>query len=392
MAEVDKEFNLRDWEWIAVHFPPSERESMAKVAWLICCKCTSEEISERNIDLKIVIPLCAIVLLDKRYILELKRFAKDKGKEINNYRKVLEKSETKQEIYNRFTKIFIDPAINSIIRQENYNRIKEEFINPAINSINPSKKWLSLFETLDVYLQFSLLYSLIKYRPPTRDDWRKIFLGVRHESLGILRILCSSLVIIFIMLFSLFTFVNYVLSLESVDTSLVPFYFKWFIERVFLFVSIFLFMFMILLLISNPKGGPSGYLLPLLYRISFRFDLLKFLSIRDYYLDDLVAFSCIIAGCALGLTPICLLFYFEEKNNLLDILILSGSLLLFSLLLLPYFSWQKILLLWIIMSIICSILWIYSKNVERKNTNPLKNVFKPDGSVNIISLTSKNNS
>jgi len=76
MARVDKEFNLRDWEWIAVHFPPSEREAMAKVAWLICCKCTPEEISRYNPDPRIVIPLCGIELLDEIDVLKLKEFAK----------------------------------------------------------------------------------------------------------------------------------------------------------------------------------------------------------------------------------------------------------------------------------------------------------------------------
>ncbi|GGA34028.1 hypothetical protein [Okeania sp. KiyG1] len=142
MAKFDDEFNLKDWEWIAVPFPPSERESMARVAWSICCRCTPKEISRyNNLDPRIVIPLCAIVLLDKKYFLQLKKFAKEK--EIGNY---------------RFT---------------------QEFINLAINSIDPSKKWLSLFKTLDIELQSSLLYGLIKYRSPVRDDWRNIFLDIQ---------------------------------------------------------------------------------------------------------------------------------------------------------------------------------------------------------------------
>ncbi|NEQ40098.1 MAG: hypothetical protein F6K40_29210 [Okeania sp. SIO3I5] len=174
MAELDKEFNLRDWEWIAVHFPPSEREAMAKVAWFICCKCTPEEISQRKIDPRIVIPLCTIVLFDETDVLKFKEFAKEK--EVDRYAKILAESKTKR---------------------GNSNIIKQEFINTSINSINPSKKWLSLFYTLDAYLQFSLFYSLIEYRRPTPDDWRNIFLDVKYKFLPEL---CFSLVLIFMIL------------------------------------------------------------------------------------------------------------------------------------------------------------------------------------------------
>ncbi|NET40893.1 hypothetical protein [Okeania sp. SIO2B3] len=40
----------------------------------ICCKCTPEEISQRKIDPRIVIPLCGIVLLDEIDVLKLKDF------------------------------------------------------------------------------------------------------------------------------------------------------------------------------------------------------------------------------------------------------------------------------------------------------------------------------
>ena len=75
--QIDDRFNLKDWEWIAVHSPPSERENMAKVAWLICCKCTPREIARYNIDPKIVVPLCGIVLLDKINLLQLKKFKRE---------------------------------------------------------------------------------------------------------------------------------------------------------------------------------------------------------------------------------------------------------------------------------------------------------------------------
>lgn len=167
MAGVDNKFNLRDWEWIAVHFPLSEREYMAKVAWLICCKCTPEEISERKIDPRIVIPLCTIVLLDEKDFLQLKQFEQEA-----NYYKFEQEDGYYHKIFLRFKE-----------KRESISRIKQGFINPVIDSINPSEKWQSLFETLDIDLQFSLLYHLINYRLPTRDDWRNIFLDVKYKFL-----------------------------------------------------------------------------------------------------------------------------------------------------------------------------------------------------------------
>ncbi|MGD1809387.1 hypothetical protein ACP6PL_28680 [Dapis sp. BLCC M126] len=169
MAEVDNKFNLKDWEWIAVHFPPSEREAMAKVAWLICCRCTPEEIYRRKIDPRIVIPLCGIVLLDKKDFLQLKKLAKEE-KIKGIFRTRLEELEISIE-RSRLSKI---PEL----KQEYVNEIKQGF-----RRINFSKKWEYLFETLDIDLQFALLCNLIKYRRPTRDDWRNIFLDVEPDYL-----------------------------------------------------------------------------------------------------------------------------------------------------------------------------------------------------------------
>ena len=151
MAEIDEEFNLRDWEWIAVHFPPSERQSMAKVAWLICCKCTPEEISQYNPAPRIVIPLCVIVLLDEIDLSQLKSLKNSRENAIEYY----------------ISSLMFDHISRSRQNQEDINRL--------INSMNPSRKWKSLFKTLDIGLQLSLVYRLLTFRPPTRDDWRNIF-------------------------------------------------------------------------------------------------------------------------------------------------------------------------------------------------------------------------
>ncbi|NEQ73757.1 MAG: hypothetical protein F6K23_12280 [Okeania sp. SIO2C9] len=177
MAKLDEEFNLRDWKWIAVHFPPSERETMAKVAWLICCKCTPEEIYRYNLDPRIVVPLCAVILLDVIDIIKLKKFVKEK--KVGSHRKILELLETSE-----FSKL-------SELKQECVSVIKQGFL-----VVNLSQKWQSLFETLDIDLQFFLLYNLIKYRHPTRDDWCNIFLDVKFESLEVGFVLSDAFLIL----------------------------------------------------------------------------------------------------------------------------------------------------------------------------------------------------
>ncbi|MCH2051289.1 MAG: hypothetical protein MK289_23470, partial [Trichodesmium sp. ALOHA_ZT_67] len=209
MAKVDKEFNVKDWEWIAVHFPASERESMAKVAWIICCKCTPEKNSQHKIDPRIVIPLCAIELLDEINILQLKNC-------------VLQLKKLETELSDCYYKRTDNYLINLLterfeiseelkITQEHINEIKEDvdgiiqdFIDFVIDLANPTERWLSLFKTLNIHLQFSLFSSLIKYRRPTRYDWRNIFSDIKGVFLGayfsalsisILSMLISSMVI-----------------------------------------------------------------------------------------------------------------------------------------------------------------------------------------------------
>ena len=120
--QIDDRFNLKDWEWIAVHSPPSERENMAKVAWLICCKCTPREIARCNIDPKIVVPLCGIVLLDEINILQLKKL---KTKLSDCSHKIFERCEISEELK---------------IKQEHINEIKEAneaFITSATQYVMP---------------------------------------------------------------------------------------------------------------------------------------------------------------------------------------------------------------------------------------------------------------
>lgn len=302
MPKFDDEFNLKDWEWIAVYFPPSERESMAKVAWFICCKCTPEEIFQRKIDPRIVIPLCGIVLLDEIDILNLRKFAKEK--EIDTYHIILETSERKQ---------------------ENYNRVSKKFINPAINSINPSKKWLSLFETLDIDLQFALLYSLIKYRYPTRDDWRNIF-PENSDSISFL-----------------------IATIAYLQSSPI----KAFILYFFIFCGILLWM-LFLYLLSD-----------------FIFDF----SWKMNLLIKLLIWGIILVVCSIFLRAIIAYLQSPTITNLILYFLVFSGVLLWIILLFNFF-WKTTLLVKVIILVACSILWIYGQNIYRKVTNPLTNILK----------------
>lgn len=358
MAKVDKEFNLKDWEWIAVHFPPSERESMAKVAWIICCKCTPEKISQHKIDPRIVIPLCAIELLDEKDISNFQKFAKEK--KVDTYHRILAESK---------------------IKQGNSNRVKQEFITGLINSINPRIKWKSLFETLDIDLQFTLLYRLLKCRPPTHNDWQNIFLDVKDEFLSVLYL---SLTIIFAILFLLIVFIELDLLLKFIsDRSLVYFYFPWYIRFIFPPFSAVL----ILILIQNNR------LSHLSFKDTFRrlqFYLLiivkfLYLILYSFYLGILFA---ILFGdiYAIHMIPTIEI----RKNILLRIfrLILNPDILFFSMFLLLFIYsianisisvWSIIIIFSIsFISWIYTKLWIYTKRINDKATNPLKNIFKYD--------------
>ena len=385
MAKFDDKFNLKEWKWIAVHFPLSRRESMAKVAWLIYCKCTPEEISQRKIDPRIVIPLCTIVLLDEIDVLKLKDF----NEEVDDNFAVLVEQELKKlaeeddrwptflaaQEFKKFEKkddyysIFLAKLE---IKQENVYRIKQKLINSGIDSINPSKKWQSLFKTLEVDLQLSLLYHLISYRLPNRDDWRNIFIDVKYE---LLAQLCFWVVI------SLMVFISLK---ESMEAGL-------FIEYFF----------------PEPTDNSNDDL-RLLYDYNILYDIHSNLddihnnsddihsNLYDililYDLDNPVGITFCSVGIIVGLiTKFSFLATIYSPLNIFNILMLNLGLLLFSPYLLLYLSWKKTLLIWAIISVVCSILWIYAKNRESKTTNPLKNILKSDSLGILINLAKRRN-
>ncbi|NET25940.1 hypothetical protein [Okeania sp. SIO1I7] len=316
MPELDENFNLKDWEWIAVHFPRSEREAMAKVAWFICCKCTPEEIYQyNNLDPRIVIPLCGIVLLDKKDFLQLKKFLKEKkvGSDVER----LEVLELRLELL-RLSQPSELSKISELseLKQEYVNQIKQVF--PGINL---SQKWQSLFETLGIDIQFALLYSLIKHRPPTRDDWRNIF--------------CKKSDITFFPL-------KAILYLQSSLAKSLILYF-------FIFSGI-LFWMLFLYLISD-----------FIFDFSWKINLL--------------IWGIILVVCSIFLRAIIAYLQSPKITNLiLYFLIFSGVLLW--MILLSNFLWKTTLLVKVIILVACSILWIYGKNIYRKVTNPLTNIFK----------------
>ena len=380
MSKVNDKFNLKDWEWIAVHFQPSARESMAKVAWFICCKCTPEEISQRKIDPRIVIPLCGIVLLNEINIFKLKKFSKR-----------LEKLE---------------------LNQEHMNEIKH-FINSAISSINPSKKWVSLFQTLDIDLQFTLLYRLIKYRHPTHNDWRNIFLNINIRRYNFL-----------VQLYYFFCVLS-----TSISTSIIvlwphdftpPFPFpgqsqyygssfldnlldnynrevraKWifFIALITLFIMLVLFAFLLSLFSQFFKiflkiFPKNLWLMVFFFRtvlIVYRIGLIVLMVI---FMDSIVKFFFILFMLMNKIMYILVYILvstiviagfmncFLHRITLLIIFILN--LLSFYVLFRKFFSLEKNFLILGIVSVILSILFFYIRHIKSMSTNPLKDILKPN--------------
>lgn len=58
---------------------------------------------------------------------------------------------------------------------------KIEFVDRVLSKITPKQRWLYLFNSLTPELQFALLFRLINYRRPTRNDWRNLFEKIEYE-------------------------------------------------------------------------------------------------------------------------------------------------------------------------------------------------------------------
>ena len=101
-----------------------------------------------ELDPRLVIPLCAIQLQDEINLTQLSSF-KNKIKSLN----LLE--------FNLAANI--------------------EFVDRVLSEITPNQRWLYLFNSLTPELKFALLFRLINYRLPTRNDWRNLFEKIEYE-------------------------------------------------------------------------------------------------------------------------------------------------------------------------------------------------------------------
>ncbi|MFM7789483.1 MAG: hypothetical protein ACKO90_15550, partial [Microcystis panniformis] len=57
----------------------------------------------------------------------------------------------------------------------------KEFVDRVLCKITPKQRWLYLFNSLTLELKFALLFRLINYRRPTRNDWRNLFKKIEYE-------------------------------------------------------------------------------------------------------------------------------------------------------------------------------------------------------------------
>jgi hypothetical protein len=99
-----------------------------------------------EVDPRLVIPLCAIQLQDEINLTQLSSFKNE---------------------------------LESVSLENLDNKI--EFVDRVLSKITPNQRWLYLFNSLTPELQFALLFRLINYRRPTRNDWRNLFEKIEYE-------------------------------------------------------------------------------------------------------------------------------------------------------------------------------------------------------------------
>ena len=99
-----------------------------------------------ELDPRLVIPLCAIQLQDEINLTQLSSFKNE---------------------------------LESVSLENLDNKI--EFVDRVLSKITPNQRWLYLFNSLTPELKFALLFRLINYRRPTRNDWRNLFKKIEYE-------------------------------------------------------------------------------------------------------------------------------------------------------------------------------------------------------------------
>ena len=99
-----------------------------------------------ELDPRLVIPLCAIQLQDEINLTQL------------------------SSLKNELESVSIENLDNKI-----------EFVDRVLSKITPNQRWLYLFNSLTPELKFALLFRLINYRRPTRNDWRNLFEKIEYE-------------------------------------------------------------------------------------------------------------------------------------------------------------------------------------------------------------------
>ncbi|MFB2806307.1 hypothetical protein [Microcystis sp. BLCC-F209] len=99
-----------------------------------------------ELDPRLVIPLCAIQLQDEINLTQL------------------------SSLKNELESVTVENLDNKI-----------EFVDRVLSKITPKQRWLYLFNSLTPELKFALLFRLINYRLPTRNDWRNLFKKIEYE-------------------------------------------------------------------------------------------------------------------------------------------------------------------------------------------------------------------
>ena len=162
MPKSYDKFRYSDWDWIAIHFAPAEREDMAKTAWLIA-QCSADEIAKhKNLNPRIIIPLCAVEFQDEINWEELKE------KNFNPPQSFDDLDDDGVTANFRY--------IQHFKQQQSQETKSTQNLVSVVQTITDNKVLQNLFFSIEERLLLDLLKRLqLSHRRLSKNDWRNIY-------------------------------------------------------------------------------------------------------------------------------------------------------------------------------------------------------------------------
>ncbi|MBE9260781.1 hypothetical protein IQ224_00565 [Microcystis sp. LEGE 00066] len=271
---------------------------------------------------------------------------------------------------------------------------KIEFVHRVLSKITPNQRWLYLFNSLTLELKFALLFRLINYRRPTRNDWRNLFEKIEYEFKKGREYL---IVLTIVFLLSLASVIEIFAIMYSQPESLVN---GW------MAITIVVVLYFLIVLwrefkAEEDKSEPTllmklGLLGPWTFCREWYRLLRKNLvweGVTALYVAKaeagLVAVAAAAAGAGAGVIVFGLGIWYQAKEKT-DL----GWVRFLSILAFPWFcwfpivfgftsfalyhrlswEWRSISLFWLVIFGFCAVLWVRGKKLEEKARNPLRGV------------------